>query len=891
MTMRPHRPSHPGTGMTVRLVALVLLPVMVMCAFAGTVVLSRRATAAQGVAVARGLNIVNRLVGLRDALQAQQALQAMTVRLAQLGVTPAVASQFLGVDLTAAVVKERAQAAEAVHALGTSSPLRAADLRALFRDIDSGAVVAAGTLARLNTYEDAVDAAVVHTLSGLDLAGRVTKIDDPVAALIAVIRAEELATDQGIDLSEVWFPTPGASQTTSARVFARLASSTAAYDATVADLRDLDVPRVAALLTAMDATPSVRAFGQAVAATLAGVRLRQPVTAASAVPIASVFRGFLARSAQLQEMVAVAAAEVGRDARKLADEGRRGFLLWGLGTAVLALASIAIALMLGRSISRPLKQLAAYAHAVNEGQLGGAPVLRSNHGPRETRLVFRAFEDLVASLRLLDAKANALADCDFDAPVLTAPLPGRLGQSLQSSVTVLSNSIMERDELQAHLSHQATHDSLTGVLNRAAGVAGLQAAMNRATRTGSATGVLFVDLVDFKAVNDRLGHHGGDEVLLQVASRMAQTLRGGDFVARFGGDEFVVVAESADVEELTLLARRLVDVVAEPMHIGEATILVGASIGIAISLDGPEDPARLIARADTAMYRAKAREGSAIEIFDATLQDSLVKNRDIELALTEALADPAGGGLRLDYQPIISTESQSLVGVEALIRWERPGHGPLTPDEFIPIAEASPLIILLDCWVLDRAVRQLAEWSRVAALADLTMSVNISGRHLLSRSLSGHLLTVLAHGDIDPGRLTVEITETVVLEDLIGAAAELEDVRRLGVRVAIDDFGTGHTSLAHLQQLPMDAIKIDRSFISQLDSKLGRALVEMVTVFGSSMGIPTVAEGVETPEELEVLTAMGADRVQGYLLARPLHATAVPTWAAQAALTRTSRSA
>jgi EAL domain-containing protein (putative c-di-GMP-specific phosphodiesterase class I) len=150
---------------------------------------------------------------------------------------------------------------------------------------------------------------------------------------------------------------------------------------------------------------------------------------------------------------------------------------------------------------------------------------------------------------------------------------------------------------------------------------------------------------------------------------------------------------------------------------------------------------------------------------------------------------------------------------------------------------------------------------------------------------------VLAHGDIDPGRLTVEITETVVLEDLIGAAVELGDVRRLGVRVAIDDFGTGHTSLAHLQQLPMDAIKIDRSFISQLDSKLGRALVEMVTVFGASMGIPTVAEGVETPEELEVLTAMGADRVQGYLLARPLHATAVPTWAAQAALTRTSRSA
>jgi diguanylate cyclase (GGDEF)-like protein len=891
MSSLARRPSHPGTGMTVRLVALVLLPVLVMCAIASTVVLSRRATAAQGVAVEQGLDTVTRLVGLRDALQAQQALQAMTVRLAQLGATPAVASRFLGVDLTTAVAKERARAAEAVRALGSSSPLNAADLSVLFRDIDSGAVVAAATLARLNTYEDAVDASVVQTLTGLDLAGRIATIDAPVAALIGVIRAEKVATDQGIDLSEVWFPSPGASPASSAAVFARMAGNTALYDATVADLRGRGVQRVSALLLALDGTPSVRAFTQAVAAVLAGVRLQQPVTAVSAAPIAAVFRGFLARSGLLHEMVAVAAADVRHDARKLADEGRNGFLLWGLGTAVLALVSIAVALMLGRSISRPLKQLAAYAHAVNEGKLDGAPAVRSNHGPRETRLAFRAFEDLVASLRLLDAKANALAHCDFTAPVLTAPLPGRLGQSLESSVTVLSNSIIERDELQAHLSHQATHDSLTGVLNRAAGVAGLQAAMNRATRTGSATGVLFVDLIDFKAVNDRYGHHSGDEVLVEVACRMARTLRGGDFVARFGGDEFVIVAESAEVGELTLLARRLVDVVAEPMHIGEEEILVGASIGIATSLDGPEDPARLIARADTAMYRAKARAGSAIEIFDPSLQDSLVKNREIELALTEALADPAGGGLRLDYQPIIATASRSLVGVEALIRWERPGCGPLTPDEFIPVAETSPLIILLDCWVLDRAVRQLAEWSMVPALADLTMSVNISGRHLLSRSLPGHLETVLANGDIDPGRLTVEITETVVLEDLVGAAVELHDVRRLGVRVAIDDFGTGHTSLAHLQKLPMDAIKIDRSFISQLDSKLGRALVEMVTVFGASMGIPTVAEGVESSEELEALASMGANRVQGYLLARPMHASALPAWADQAARTRTSSSA
>ncbi|MDX6198687.1 MAG: hypothetical protein QOJ79_1838 [Actinomycetota bacterium] len=883
MTMRAHRPSHPGTGMTVRLVALVLLPVMVMCAFAGTVVLSRRATAAQGVAVENGLNTISRLVGLRDALQAQQALQAMTVRLAQLGATPAVASQFLGVDLTAAVAKERARAADAVRALGSSSPVKAADLRVLFRDIDSGVVVAAGTLARLNAYESAVDAAVVHTLTGLDLAGRVAKIDAPVAALIGVIRVEDFATDQGIDLSEVWFPTPGASQTTSTTVFARLAGSTAIYDATVADLRNLGVPRVPALLQALDATPSIRAFMQAVAAALAGVRLPQPVTAASAVPIAGVFRGFLARSALLQEMVAVAAAEVRKDARQLADDGRNGFLMWGFGTALLALVSIAIALMLGRSISRPLKQLAAYAHAVNEGELDGAPAVRSNHGPRETRLAFRAFEDLVASLRLLDAKANALAHCDFDAPVLTAALPGRLGQSLESSVTVLSNSIIERDELQANLSHQANHDSLTGLYNRPAAVAGIQDAIDRASRTGAATAVLFVDLDDFKLVNDRHGHEVGDRVLKQVATRMQRTLRSGDFVSRFGGDEFVVVAHCTDVAAVTELGRRLVEVIDEEMQIGTDRVVVGASVGIALSLDGPEDPVALIARADAAMYRAKLHRGSAIELFDADLQAELLRRVDVEAALAAALTQAHGGGLRLNYQPIVDAATERLVGLEALVRWDRTGHGILPPDAFIPIAESTDLIVELDCWVLDEVVRQLVVWGEDPVLADIPVSVNISGRHLLSRTLPTHISSALARTGVEPGRIMVEITETVVLDDLLAAADELEAVRALGVKVAIDDFGTGHTSLAHLQQLPIDTIKIDRSFVSQLDAKRGRALVRMVTVFGRSMDITVVAEGVETSAELSTLQGMGADHVQGYLLSRPLGADAVATWAAHVA--------
>jgi EAL domain-containing protein (putative c-di-GMP-specific phosphodiesterase class I) len=277
------------------------------------------------------------------------------------------------------------------------------------------------------------------------------------------------------------------------------------------------------------------------------------------------------------------------------------------------------------------------------------------------------------------------------------------------------------------------------------------------------------------------------------------------------------------------------------------------------------------------MYRAKAHEGSAIEIFDADLQQQMIERVDVETALAAALIDPTGG-LVLHYQPVLDATSGELVGVEALIRWDRPGHGLLPPDSFIPIAEATSLIIDLDCWVLAAATRQLVAWSAIAELAEVPVAVNISGRHLLSRHLAEHIRAVLDNTGIDPHRLSIEITETVLLADLASAAAELEVIRALGVRVAIDDFGTGYTSLAHLQQLPIDTIKIDRSFISQLNVRRGSSLVRMVTDLGHAIDINIVAEGVETSEEMEALQAMGADQLQGYLLSRPLEPAALSSW-------------
>jgi EAL domain-containing protein (putative c-di-GMP-specific phosphodiesterase class I) len=258
----------------------------------------------------------------------------------------------------------------------------------------------------------------------------------------------------------------------------------------------------------------------------------------------------------------------------------------------------------------------------------------------------------------------------------------------------------------------------------------------------------------------------------------------------------------------------------------------------------------------------------------------MIEREDIESALHAALEDPTGGGLRLDYQPVLDASSGVLVGAEALIRWDRPGHGLLVPDSFIPIAEATALIVDLDRWVLAAATRQLVEWSAIPDLADVPVAVNISGRHLLSRELPANIREALDVSGVDPCRLSIEITETVLLNDLAIAATELDEVRALGVKVAIDDFGTGYTSLAHLQQLPIDTIKIDRSFISQLNVKRGSSLVRMVTDLGHAIDISIVAEGVETDAEMDALQSMGADHLQGYLLSRPLRPTALETWAA-----------
>jgi EAL domain-containing protein (putative c-di-GMP-specific phosphodiesterase class I) len=309
-------------------------------------------------------------------------------------------------------------------------------------------------------------------------------------------------------------------------------------------------------------------------------------------------------------------------------------------------------------------------------------------------------------------------------------------------------------------------------------------------------------------------------------------------------------------------------------------VALGASVGIAFTWDGADDADQVLAWAELAVKRAKQRLRGSIEIYDESLQTQLREQAETEEALAAALPRDE---LFLEYQPVVDLATGRLTKVEALVRWQRADGTVRPPDTFIPVAERSDLIMAVDRWVMDRAARQLAEWSSDPELAEVRIAVNVSGRHLQSEQLHDHVIDLLERTGIDPRRLVIEITETVLVNDLAVAAAQLTSLRELGVRIALDDFGTGYTSIRHLRELPIDTIKIDRSFVSRLglgrERQRDRTLLAMLTDLGHHLGLSLTAEGVETEEQYEILRQLGCDRAQGYLMSRPLGPADLVTWA------------
>jgi diguanylate cyclase (GGDEF)-like protein/PAS domain S-box-containing protein len=430
------------------------------------------------------------------------------------------------------------------------------------------------------------------------------------------------------------------------------------------------------------------------------------------------------------------------------------------------------------------------------------------------------------------------------------------------------SDISERKRFEEQLVHDALHDSLTGLPNRGLFMDRLERAIAYARRRPRHRfAVIFLDLDRFKVVNDRVGHVGADGVLTELARRLEGCVRAGDSVARLGGDEFALLVQ--DVDDPSVVAQRILQELQRPFEVAGQQLLVSASMGIAISSTGFSRPEDALRDADAAMYRAKARGRARYEIADAELHARSLAQLEMESQLREAVD---GGELRLHFQPVVVMETRELVGFEALVRWQHPVDGLRAPDDFIPLAEQTGIIMALGRWALREGCRQMQAWrDAYPGAAGLWLSVNLSSRQFLHPQLEEEIHAALAESGFPPDRLRLEITESVILDDAAAVGLILHRLRDAGIRVAIDDFGTGYSSLSYLHRLPLDTLKIDRSFVHQMhaDPTL-EAVIQTVISLSGSLRLDTVAEGVETDEESAALQRMGCRIGQGFLFSHPL---------------------
>ena len=419
------------------------------------------------------------------------------------------------------------------------------------------------------------------------------------------------------------------------------------------------------------------------------------------------------------------------------------------------------------------------------------------------------------------------------------------------------------------LAHQAVHDSLTGLANRVLFMDRLTHSLQRLEREPNRFAVLFIDLDSFKETNDTMGHEVGDDLLVEVAHRLRAASRRVDTVARLGGDEFVILCDKlAQEEDVRLIGDRVVRSLSQPFVSHGHQIEVSASIGIVVARDAFSDAATLLRNADAAMYQAKERGGNRFQLFDPDLDGRASARHSLEADLRHAIVR---NELRLNYQPLFALEGGHINGVEALLRWQHPARGLLMPGAFISIAEQRGLIVPIGEWVLDEACRQLAAWSHDLGLTDITMAVNVSGRQLSSPGFVKTVADIVARHDIDTRRLTLEITETTLIEEGANLRETLEALVSLGLHLALDDFGTGYSALAHLRDFPVDILKIDRSFVEQLGEG-GRAhqIVGALTAMAHFLNMTVVGEGIETPQQWQQLRDLQCDDGQGYLVSKAI---------------------
>ena len=444
----------------------------------------------------------------------------------------------------------------------------------------------------------------------------------------------------------------------------------------------------------------------------------------------------------------------------------------------------------------------------------------------------------------------------------------RLGN--QRMFTAIMRDITERKSFEGQLTHQALHDPLTGLANRVLFRNRVEHALALADRNHRPLAVLLLDLDGFKTINDTLGHEAGDQLLVSVGERLTACLRVGDTAARLGGDEFAVLVEdAAQTDNAVLVAERLSDVLRASFTIDGKEIFIGASIGIAVTAAGKENPEELLRNADLAMYSAKNQGKDRYVVFENAMHLDLLERAELEEDMRRAIEREE---FMLYYQPIVDLNSGQMTGMEALVRWQHPTRGIMPPLNFIPIAEETGLIIPLGRWILETACRQARRWHKESYdRQEFTLTVNLSSGQFQQPRIVETVAEALDNSGLPPHCLVLEITETMMLNNTEATINKLEELKDLGVRLAIDDFGTGYSSLSYLQRFPVDILKIDRAFVDKIShGREGAAVAQAIITMSNALQLRAIAEGIEKPEQLLALEQMGCELGQGYYFSKPL---------------------
>ncbi len=866
------------------LLGVALLPLAGLMAFAARDAFARWQTSRDAQLVVTDAELVGHYLTANDALESELTAADALVQVASLGLEVSFVEDQLGVDLAGALAPARVRFDTAMAALAEA---RDAGIRFAAPELFDEARAGLGQLESLRVEVDAgradPDAVVelrANVMAALDEAasgqlealanraaplGNGPELDNAVQLAEQTVVVIDLVRREAVDLTRFLVP-----------VVYDGAGDPGSDLAITAALLEHEVEHLETLLEGESLT-SWSEFGRE-AAVAEFEAVRDAALTGEIDPFITGFDLSLAATAietgvVRTELINALAVEANEDVRMRAaaigDAARRHLRLSVVVAAIVGLVTVFGSVLMTRSLVGPLQRLESRARRITPGELTTAA--EPSGGPREIVVVDAALSELVAGLEVLEVQAEALSAGDLSAAALETATPSRLGRSLQGSVHRLS-------EMTARLEHQARHDTLTGLLNRAAGIDAIALALARAEGSGLDVALLFVDLDGFKGVNDVHGHSVGDRVLHSVAGRLRNCCRPIDAVARLGGDEFIVVMDDVrEIADAIEIASRIVEGMAQPFAVDGLTLVLSASIGIAWSHRGSTPASDLLVQADLALYRAKERGKARVEIFDEHLQHVVEHRARVETGLRVAFDN---GELELWYQPIVGLNPRQVWGMEALVRWRTASGELVLPGEFIPVAERSDLILELDRLVLRRACEQLVRWERDGLTAGLQLSANVSGRHLDTGDLVGDLVRIVAATGASAERLTVELTETRLIEDLDGVTDAVNQLRDLSVGVAIDDFGTGYSSVAHLRRLPVTRLKIDRSFVSGSDTPTDRSLLELLVWLGSTLDLEVVAEGIEDRAQLDLVTRLGCTHAQGYLLGRPMPIDAVSGWLA-----------